>query len=109
MICGTREENHPSKDMEQSTIGKETAPRKTAALLAISVLKATVLSKSSPLTDPVLARRAFPLCWGVWRAYHLDCDDLAPWDSPTVAAQPMSASDATASIPATASDGATAA
>ena len=61
------------------------------------------------LTDPVLARRAFPLCWALWRAHHLDCDDPAPSDCPTVPAQPLTTADATPSIAAIAADGATAA
>lgn len=64
------------------------------------------------LTDPVLARRAFPMCWAVWRKHHLDADAAdaaAPSDRPAVAAQPIGTSDAAPSIAATAADGATAA
>jgi hypothetical protein len=64
---------------------------------------------SLALTDPVLARRAFPLCWALWRAHHLDCDDPNPSDRPTVAPQPLSTADTTPAIAATAADGATAA
>jgi type I site-specific restriction endonuclease len=61
------------------------------------------------LTNPILARRAFPRCWAVWRERCLDSDEMAAPNRPTVAAQPLSTSDATPSIAATAADGATAA
>ena len=48
------------------------------------------------LTEPVLARRAFPKCWAVWRENCLDSDDIAALERPTrVTAQPLSTSDAT--------------
>jgi hypothetical protein len=65
------------------------------------------------LTNPVFARRAFPMCWAVWRQRHLDADladAVAPADRPTVAAkQPLSTSDAIPAVAATAAEGATAA